>query len=77
MPYSITRDLFLLLETAFTHDLEKAEVFVKAIESSIQAIGNQTDEKIGVRSCNHAFYKEANPNPPDPRCLLGLHVFRV
>jgi len=46
MAYSIPRDVFLLLETAFNQDREKAEVFAKAIESSIQAIENQADEHI-------------------------------
>ena len=46
MSYSIPRDVFLLLEAAFNHDREKAEVFAKAIESSIQAIENQADERI-------------------------------
>ncbi len=46
MSYSIPRDVFLLLETAFNHDREKAEVFAKAIECSIQAIENQADERI-------------------------------
>jgi hypothetical protein len=38
--------VFLLLETAFNNDREKAEVFAKAIEGSIQAIENQADERI-------------------------------
>jgi hypothetical protein len=46
MSYSIPRDVFLLLEAAFNHDREKAEVFAKAIEGSIQAIENQADERI-------------------------------
>ena len=46
MSYSIPRDVFLLLEEAFNHDREKAEVFAKAIEGSIQAIENQADERI-------------------------------
>jgi hypothetical protein len=46
MPYSIPRDVFLLLEAAFNNDREKAEVFAKAIECSIQAIENQADERI-------------------------------
>jgi len=46
MSYSIPRDVFLLLEAAFNHDREKAEVFAKAIESSIQAIESQADERI-------------------------------
>jgi hypothetical protein len=46
MAYSIPRDVFLLLETAFNQDREKAEVFAKAIEGSIQAIESQADEHI-------------------------------
>ena len=46
MSYSIPRDVFLLLEEAFNHDREKAEVFAKAIEGSIQAIENQAEERI-------------------------------
>jgi hypothetical protein len=46
MSYSIPRDVFLLLEAAFNNDREKAEVFAKAIECSIQAIENQADERI-------------------------------
>jgi hypothetical protein len=37
---------FLLLESAFSQDREKAEVFAKAIEGSIQAIENQAGEHI-------------------------------
>ena len=46
MAYSIPRDVFLLLEAAFNQDREKAEVFAKAIEGSIQAIESQADERI-------------------------------
>ena len=46
MSYSIPRDVFLLLEEAFNNDREKAEVFAKAIEGSIQAIEYQADERI-------------------------------
>jgi uncharacterized coiled-coil DUF342 family protein len=46
MAYSIPREVFLLLEAAFNQDREKAEVFAKAIEGSIQAIENQADERI-------------------------------
>ena len=46
MAYSLPRDIFLLLETAFNQDREKAEVFAKAIEGSIQAIENQADEHV-------------------------------
>jgi hypothetical protein len=49
MAYSIPREVFLLLEAAFNQDREKAEVFAKAIEGSIQAIGNQADERITYR----------------------------
>ena len=41
MAYSIPRDVFVLLEAAFNQDREKAEVFAKAIEGSIQAYENQ------------------------------------
>jgi len=46
MSHSIPRDVFLLLEAAFNQDREKAEIFAKAIEGSIQAIENQADECI-------------------------------
>lgn len=46
MSYSIPRDVFLLLEAAFNQDREKAEIFARAIESSIQAIENQAEERI-------------------------------
>lgn len=46
MAYSIPRDVFLLLETACNQDREKAEVFAKAIEGSIQAIEDQADAHI-------------------------------
>jgi len=49
MSYSIPRDVFLLLETAFNQDREKAEIFARAIESSIQAIENQAEERITQR----------------------------
>ncbi len=41
--------MFLLLEAAFNQDREKAEVFAKAIEGSIQAIETQADERITHR----------------------------
>ena len=41
MAYSIPRDVFVLLEAAFNQDREKAEVFAKVIEGSIQAYENQ------------------------------------
>jgi len=46
MAYSLPRDAFLLLESAFNQDREKAEIFAKAIESSIRAIDEKADEKI-------------------------------
>jgi parvulin-like peptidyl-prolyl isomerase len=46
MAYSIPRDVFVLLETACNHDREKAEVFARAIEGSIQAIADKADERI-------------------------------
>ena len=46
MAYSLPRDVFLLLETAFNQDREKAEVFAKAIERSIQSIETQADEHV-------------------------------
>ncbi|MDO9161690.1 MAG: hypothetical protein Q8N35_11865 [Methylococcaceae bacterium] len=46
MAYSIPREVFLLLETVFNQDREKAEVFAKAIEGSIQAIEHQAEERI-------------------------------
>ena len=44
MAYSLPRDVFLLLESAFNQDREKAEIFAKAIESSIQAIDEKAIE---------------------------------
>ena len=46
MAYSLPRDVFLLLEVAFNQDREKAEVFAKAIESSIQSIETQANEHV-------------------------------
>lgn len=46
MAYSMPRDVFLLLEEAFNHDTEKAEILAKAIEGSIQTIENQAEAKI-------------------------------
>ena len=46
MSYSIPRDVFQLLEAAFNQDREKAEIFARAIEGSIQAIENQAEEHI-------------------------------
>jgi hypothetical protein len=42
--YSLPRDVFLLLESAFNQDRDKAEIFAKAIESSIRAIDEKADE---------------------------------
>jgi hypothetical protein len=61
LSYSIPRDVFLLLETAFNNDREKAEVFAKAIESSIQAIENQADERITHKKGNE-LYSELRAN---------------
>ena len=44
MAYSLPRDVFLLLESAFNQDRDKAEIFAKAIESSIQAIDEKANE---------------------------------
>lgn len=44
MAYSLPRDVFLLLESAFNQDRDKAEIFAKAIESSIRAIDEKADE---------------------------------
>ena len=46
MSYSLPRVVFLLLEVAFNQDREKAEVFAKAIESSIQSIETQANEHV-------------------------------
>ncbi len=59
MADSIPRDVFLLLETALNQDREKAEVFAKAIEGSIQDIEPQAEKHISrkkgtikVQLCN-------------------------
>ena len=46
MSYSLPRDVFILLESAFNQDREKAEIFAKAIEESIRAIEEKADERI-------------------------------
>ncbi len=46
MAYSLPRDVFILLESAFNQDREKAEIFAKAIEESIRAIEEKADERI-------------------------------
>ena len=49
MAYSLPRDVFILLETAFNQDREKAEIFAKAIEESIRAIDERADERIAAK----------------------------
>lgn len=46
MAYSLPHDVFVLLDTAFNQDHEKAGVFAKAIEASIQSIETQANEQI-------------------------------
>lgn len=46
MAYSMPRDVFLMLEEAFNQDRDKAEAFAKAIESSIQTIEDQAQDRI-------------------------------
>lgn len=46
MSYSIPRDVYILLESAFNQDRAKADIFAKAIEGSIQAIEFQAEEAI-------------------------------
>ena len=46
MAYSLPRDAFALLESAFNQDREKAEIFAKAIEESIRAIEEKAGERI-------------------------------
>jgi len=46
MAYSLPHDVFVLLETAFNQDHEKAGVFAKAIEGSIQSIETQANEQL-------------------------------
>ncbi len=46
MAYSLPRNVFTLLESAFNQDREKAEIFAKAIEESIRAIEEKADERI-------------------------------
>lgn len=50
MAYSLPREAFALLETAFNHDREKAEIFARAIEESIRHIETQADERIGAKT---------------------------
>lgn len=45
MAYSLPRDVFLLLETAFNQDRDKVEIFAKAIENSIRAIEAKADDR--------------------------------
>ena len=49
MAYSLPHDLFILLEEAFNQDRNKAQVFGKAIESSIQAIEREAEQLITDR----------------------------
>ena len=49
MAYSLPRDVFTLLESAFNQDREKAEIFAKAIEESIRAIEEKADERIAAK----------------------------
>ena len=46
MAYSLPRDVFALLEEAFSQDKGKAEIFAKAIEDSIKAIEAKAEERI-------------------------------
>lgn len=46
MTYSLPHEVYLLLESAFNQDREKATVFARAIESSIRAIDESAAEKI-------------------------------
>ena len=46
MAYSLPHDVFVLLETAFNQDHEKAGIFAKAIEGSIQSIETQANEQL-------------------------------
>ena len=50
MAYSLPRDVFTLLESAFNQDREKAEIFAKAIEESIRAIEEKADERIAAKN---------------------------
>ncbi|MDO9105456.1 MAG: hypothetical protein Q7U57_10895 [Methylovulum sp.] len=55
MAYTLPNDVYLLLEDAFNQDRTKAQMFAKAIESSIQAIEHQaelriTDKKEAIKS---------------------------
>ena len=49
MAYSLPREAFALLESAFNDDREKAETFARAIEASIQSIEDQAEERIGAK----------------------------
>ena len=46
MAYTLPRDAFALLESAFNQDREKAEIFAKVIEESIRAIEEKAGERI-------------------------------
>jgi len=60
MAYSLPRDVFALLESAFNQDREKAEIFAKAIEQSIRAIEEKADERIADKkdSIKSELYNE-------------------
>lgn len=60
MAYSLPRDVFALLESAFNHDKEKAEIFAKAIEQSIRAIEEKADQRIADKkdSIKSELYNE-------------------
>jgi len=50
MAYSLPHDVYLLLESAFNQDREKAPVFAQAIESSIRAIDEKAEEKLSTKN---------------------------
>lgn len=45
MAYSLSHDLYLLIESALNQDREKTDVVARAIESSIRAIDDKADDK--------------------------------
>lgn len=46
MTYSLPHEVYVLLESAFGQDRNKAQIFATAIENSIRAIDEKADEKI-------------------------------
>lgn len=46
MTYSLPHEVYVLLESAFGQDRNKAQIFASAIENSIRAIDEKADEKI-------------------------------